>query len=344
MTASAVIRVVVAEDSAVQRAKLVQVLQADGDISVVGEASDAAQAVAMTAALRPDVVTMDLHMPGNGQHAIEQIMGQTPTPILVLSVLVSSAERAPAVEALVAGALDAIPKPARWTDEAGADVRRRVRTLRGVTVIRHRRRGLPLRSAPSATAARSASPYVVVIAASTGGPPALAHVLGGLAGVRAPILVVQHIHRDFVDGLATWMRRVAPLEVRVATSGELARAGVVYIAPGDVHLRIGAGLRIALSPEPPTTHRPSADELFTSAAEHAGRSAIGVVLTGMGDDGAKGLLAIRNRGGFTIAQDEETSAVFGMPRAAQLAGAAVRVMPLDGIARVVVDATHGRRT
>jgi two-component system chemotaxis response regulator CheB len=335
----------VVEDSRVQRAHLVRLLQADGDIEVIGEATDAVEAVNMTAALRPDVVTIDLQIPGGGgQHAIEQIMGHTPTPILVLSAHVATPANAPAVEALVGGALDAMPKPIPWTPEDEADVRRRVRMLSGVTVLRHPRGRLPPRTtagAPPSTAGGGS--WLIAVAASTGGPPALAQLLSGLAGVRAPVLVVQHIHAEFVDGLAAWMRRVAPLDVRVATHGEQAKPGVVYIGPADTHLRVASGLRLVLDPNPPTTHRPSADELFLSAAEHAGRSAIGVVLTGMGDDGAKGLLAIRNRGGLTIAQDEATSAVFGMPRAAQMAGAAVRVLPLDSIADALVAATQGKR-
>ena len=340
------VRVLVVEDSTVQRAHLVRLLEADRDIQVIGEAADAVEAVNLTAALQPDVVTLDLHIPGGGgQQAIEQIMGQTPTPILVLSARVTNVAAAPAVEALVAGALDAMPKPTTWTQDDESELRRRVRLLRGVTVLRHRRSRLPARtvSGPASSAADAPASCLVVIAASTGGPPALAQLLAGLAGVRAPVLVVQHIHGEFVDGLAAWMRRVTPLEVRIATDGETARPGVVYIAPADTHLHVTHGFRLALHADPPATHRPSADELFCSAAEHVGRSTIGVVLTGMGDDGVKGLLAIRNRGGLTIAQDEATSAVFGMPRAAQVAGAAVQVLPLGAIAKVVVEATRRRR-
>ena len=343
--AKAPLRVVVVEDSKVQRAHLVRVLQADGDIEVVGEAGDAVEAVRLTAELRPDVATIDLDiLGGGGQHAIEQIMGETPTPLLVLSAHVSSPANAPAVAALVGGALDAMPKPTTWTAADEAEVRRRVRSLRGVTVLRHPRGRLASRTttepSPPTSGGRS---RLVVIAASTGGPAALAQLLAGLAGVSAPVLIVQHIHAQFVDGLAAWMRRVAPLEVRIATHGEQPEPAVVYFGPPDVHLRVAGGLRIILDPKPASMHRPSADQLFLSAAEHAGRSALGVVLTGMGDDGARGLLAIRNRGGLTIAQDEATSAVFGMPRAAEMSGAAVKVLPLAEIAAEIVDATTRRR-
>ncbi|MBV8692810.1 MAG: response regulator [Actinobacteria bacterium] len=332
------VRVVVVEDSTVQRAHLVHTLQADGDIEVIGEAADAPDAVARVAELRPDVVTVDLQIPGGGgQHVIEQVMAHTPTPILVLSAKVAGPQSAPAIDALVAGALDAAPKPARWTAVEEGDLRRRVRALNGVTVLRHPRGRLVNARAEARGFCRTGEP-VVAIAASTGGPPALATVLSGLARVGAPVLVVQHIHDDFVDGLVSWMARVAPLPVRMAAAGDRLHPGTVYIGPGGCHLRVDRDLRVVLDPEPVTTHRPSADELFRSIAQHVGRSAVGVVLTGMGDDGAAGLLAIRNAGGRTLAQDQATSAVFGMPRAAYLAGAVEQQVAIDDMADAIVRA------
>ena len=180
---------------------------------------------------------------------------------------------------------------------------------------------------------------VVGIAASTGGPPALAEVLAGLAGLDAPVLVVQHLHPDFVEGLVGWMARATSLRVRLATHGTRVEPGVVYVGPGDVHLRLGLDRRIELTADPITLHRPSADELFESLALHAASDAVGVLLTGMGDDGAKGLLAVRRAGGITIAQDRESCAVFGMPRAALQLGAVDTARPLGEIARAVRDAT-----
>jgi len=332
------VRVVVVEDSLVQRAHLVHTLQADGDIEVVGEAADGREAVEMVAGARPDVVTVDLQIPGGGgQHVIEQVMAHTPTPILVLSAKVSGPQSAPAIDALVAGALDAVPKPSRWTADDEADLRRRVRAINGVTVVRHPRGRLTGARAEARGVCRSGHP-VVAIAASTGGPPALATVLSGLGRVRAPVLVVQHIHDDFVDGLVSWMARVSPLPVRMAAAGDRLQAGTVYIGPGGRHLRVDRDLRVALHPDPPSPHRPSADELFRSLADHVGRAAVGVVLTGMGDDGSAGLLAIRNAGGRTLAQDQATSAVFGMPRAAQLNGAAEQMVAIDDMADAIVRA------
>lgn len=351
-TVAARVRVVVVEDSAVQRAHLVRTLELDGDIEVVGQALDATESLAVVARLRPDVVTMDLQIPGGGgQHAIEQIMGDTPTPILVLSARVTTHRSTAAVEALLAGAVDALPKPDRWTVEAEAALRAKVRLLRGVVVIRHPRSHLGSAPASTRTPTRTPTPVhspttrprrIVAIAASTGGPSALATVLAGLAGLTAPVLIVQHLHPDFVEGLVTWMERASALPVQLASHGAPLERGVVYIGPGGTHLEIDADLRIALEAEPASTHRPSADELFRSVAAHAGASGVGVVLTGMGHDGTAGLLALRARGGLTIAQDEGSSAVYGMPRAAQEAGAVTTVLPVERIADAVLRATAGR--
>lgn len=338
------LRVVVVEDSLVQRKHLVRTLEADGDIDVVGEAEDAIEAAAVVEQVHPDVVTLDLHIPnGGGCQAIEQIMANSPVPILVLSAMVASRESASAVEALAAGAVDALPKPSRWTADEEAAVRNRVRSVRSVAVVRHPRGRRSTRGATSTVPARRAGASdlrrsVVGVAASTGGPPALAEVLAGLAGLDAPVLVVQHLHPEFVEGLVEWMARATSLPVRLATHGTRVEAGVVYVGPGDVHLRLGADRRIELDAEPKTLHRPSADELFASLARHAGADAVGVLLTGMGDDGAAGLLAVRRAGGVTIAQDRETCAVFGMPRAALHVGAVDSTLPLGQIARAIQDA------
>jgi two-component system chemotaxis response regulator CheB len=332
------VRVLVVEDSAVQRAHLVRVLEAEGDIEVVGHVADAGEAKAAVERHRPDVVTVDLQLPGGGgRHAIEQIMAFAPVPILVFSATMAGSESTVAVDALVAGALDALPKPTRWTAAAEADLRKRVRALRGATVLRHPRgkRTAPVAPGTGNGGTRSTVP-AVVLAASTGGPPALAQVLSGLGGLRAAVLVVQHLHPDFIDGFVTWMARVSPLPVQLAAHGMPLQRGGVYIAPGGTHLKVDVEGRAVLDPRPKSLHRPSADELFQSVAAVLKRRAVGVLLTGMGDDGAKGLLAMRTAGAVTIAQDERSSAVYGMPRAAVSLGAASKVLPLDAIADEVV--------
>ena len=329
-------RVVVVENSPKERAHLLRTLEADGDIEVVGEAVGPHEAITVVQDVRPDVVTLDLQIPdGGGQQVIEQVMAFAPTPILVLSGNIEGRESVAAVDALVAGAVDVLPKPVQWSPAEEEALRARVRLVGGVAVVRHPRARLSPPSRARATDTRGVGTPIVAIGASTGGPAALAEVLAGLRGVDASVLVVQHLHPDFVGGLVSWMARVSPLPVELARHGERLRPGVAYIAPGDVHLRIADGDEMVLDPEPAGLHRPSVDVLFSSLAERPRGRNVAVLLTGMGDDGAKGMLALRRRGDDTIAQDEETSVVFGMPRAAQRLGAVSKVVPLDGIARTI---------
>ena len=327
-------RALVVDGADTQRARLVEVLREGGDIIVVGQPNNAADAIEQVTQVRPDVVILDLHLPGGqSQHAIEQIMARRPTPILILSGRLDERRSPSAVQALVAGALDALPRPHQWTPELAAELRRTIRLISTVHVIRHPRGGLATRSKEAVP--RSGHQPVVAIAASTGGPSALATILSGLGGLQAPVLVVQHLHADFVDGLVEWMSRVSALPVETAKAHQVARAGRIYLAPGGAHLRLGANRRLELHESPLTVHRPSADELFKSVAESAGSAAIGVLLTGMGDDGAQGLLTIRRQGGMTLAQDEASSAVFGMPKAAERLGAVTEMLPLGRLAAAI---------
>jgi two-component system chemotaxis response regulator CheB len=333
------------ESSLSQQATLTKYLEADGDIKVIGAATTEPEAVALVSSLAPGVVTLDLLVSGSrGRHAIEQIMGYSPTPILVLSGTAAELHSAPATAALMAGALDVMPKPSRWGTAEGAELRRRVRVLNGTRVIRHPRGRLE----GAAVAGQNPSEpnslrAIVALAASTGGPPALATVMAGLRGVGAPVLIVQHIHPNFIDEFAAWMRRVAPMPVNVARDGERLLPDVAYVAPGGTHLRVSSDLRAVLDAKPETVHRPSANELFFSLARLSHTKVIGALLTGMGEDGAEGLLAIRSAGGFTVAQDARTSAVHGMPAAAVRLGAAGCVLPLELIATALVTASQAAR-
>jgi two-component system chemotaxis response regulator CheB len=332
------IRTVVVQDRGRGSAELVRLLQRDGDIAVVAQADAAAAAIELVAAIRPHVVVLDLQL-ADGLLVVEQIMATVPTPILVLGSATDD-RRSPAVaEALVAGALEALPSPGHWTAELEHDLRRVVRQIRRVTVVRHPR-GRLRTPRPALPADRFP---VVGLAASTGGPSALATVLSGLGGLPAPVLVVQHLHPDFTGGLVDWMARVSALPVEVARDGQPAVAGRAYLAPGLHHLRLGAGGRLELTDTPASLHRPSADELFGSLAERAGPAGTGVLLTGMGEDGARGLLRLHRAGGCTFAQDEASSAVFGMPRAAYRMGAVSSLLPLEKIAAAVHRAVAGVR-
>jgi two-component system chemotaxis response regulator CheB len=335
------IHAIVVAPSAAGRVRLAALVVREDDVEVVGEASEGVQAIALVHEKRPDVIVLDLQaMGGAGQDVIEELMAAAPVPILALSGSSAGRDSEEAVAALMAGAVDVLPSPPVGDAAAESAVRARLRIVAGVAVVRRgRRRPASVRGPAKAAADGDGKGIpIVAIGASTGGPAALAQILAGLGGLDASVLVVQHLHADFVDGLVSWMDRVSPLEVCAASHGTRLRRGEVYIAPADVHLRVGRGDDLVLDREPETLHRPSVDVLFTSLASRPSGRTVGVLLTGMGEDGAAGLLALRRRGDVTIAQDEESSAVFGMPRAAQRLAAASHVLPLDQIAPAIMRA------
>ena len=332
------IRVLVADDSELFRVLLARVIASEPGFEVAAVAADGYEAAALARSLKPDVITMDLNMPDtDGFSGIARIMAETPTPILVLT---ANREEAVGFRALSLGALDILEKPHATTDldEYGRVLRSRLRLLAGVKVIRHVR-GLRDRSSGGARSVARAD--LVVIGASLGGPRALATLLRGLpASFPAPVAVVQHIADGFTEGLATWLASESHLDVREARDRDSLRPGRVLVAPTGRHLLVGDGV-IRLSDAPAVdTFKPSVTPLFLSAARTYGARVCGVILTGMGRDGAEGLKAIKDAGGPTLAQDEATSAVFGMPRAAIELGAVDRVLPLDEVARVLVELTR----
>jgi two-component system chemotaxis response regulator CheB len=332
------VRVLVADDSELFRELLSRVAAAEPGFEVVAVASDGGAAAALTRSLRPDVITMDINMPDtDGFSGIARIMAETPTPILVLT---ANPTEAVGFRALSLGALDILEKPQATTDldDYGQLLRSRLRLLAGVKVIRHLR-GLRERRAVAPPPAARAD--LVVVGASLGGPRALATLLRGVPPeFPAPIVVVQHIADGFTEGLAGWLAQESRLSVREARDGEPLVPGRVVLAPSGRHLVVGDGY-VRLSDGPPVdTFKPSVTPLFLSAARHYGRRCCGVLLTGMGRDGAEGLKAIRDAGGPTIAQDEATSAVFGMPKAAIDLGAVDRVLAIDDIARVLGELTR----
>jgi two-component system, chemotaxis family, protein-glutamate methylesterase/glutaminase len=348
-----VIRVLVVEDSATMRHMLREALAAEPGLTVVGEAVDGPQAVEMCGRLRPDVVTMDMVLPTmSGLAATEQIMANFPTPILV----VSSADRQEmftTYHALAAGALDVLEKPrgdatdATWARRLCAGVR----LVSRIRVITHPRARLsanrpPPPPAPAAAPRGPAGPPLSLIAvgSSTGGPGALTELLRALpAGFRTPVLVVQHIaaSEPFVVAFSDWLAAQTGRAVSNATDGMPVQelAGGVALAPPDRHLYVRDG-RVRLSHAPPRhSCRPAVDVLFESVAEQYGAAAAGCLLTGMGRDGADGLLAMRSRGATTFAQDEASCVVYGMPRAAVLLGAAEYVLAPARIAGKLAELT-----
>ncbi|MCL2503300.1 MAG: chemotaxis-specific protein-glutamate methyltransferase CheB [Coriobacteriia bacterium] len=341
------IRAVVVDDSFVARELLVQILQSDPDIEVVGQAKNGAEAVERVAALRPDIVTMDIHMPVlDGLDATEQIMAFAPTPILVVSTSVYGQGMGSAFEALDLGALDVVKKPeARdWTTlgEIGEAIIQKVKVLANVKVVTHVRGKRTVRPARLAKVGSMAKRSLVAIGSSTGGPSALLEVLGRLsADLPVPVVVAQHIADGFVSGLASWLDSGCAIKVTVAENGVVPEPGVAYLAPTGANLRFeGSAMRVVAS-SPGQVYVPNIDTLFDSVALMHGANTVGVLLTGMGADGAEGLKLMRNEGAYTIAQDEATSVVYGMPKAAVDIGAAMDVLPVHCVADAITKAVLG---
>lgn len=335
-----IVRVVIADDSLVAREMLAQILATDPCIEVVGQAKDGVEAVDMVERLRPDLVTMDIHMPKlDGLGATEKIMAFSPTPILVVSSSVHGEGMGRAFDALNLGALEVIkkPEPRDWADldRIGRDVLRKIKILANVRVITHIR-GRHGPQGPIAMAKGPTKRTLVAIGSSTGGPSALLSVLGRLpADFPVPIVIAQHIAEGFIPGLVSWLDSGTPLRCTAAVEGQRPEPGCVYFAPTGANMVMdGSFLRF----QPPSygqVYIPSADTLFDSVARSHGKQAIGVILTGMGADGAGGLKLMRNAGAATIAQDEATCTVFGMPKAAIEAGAAQQVLPVNDIAEAI---------
>jgi two-component system chemotaxis response regulator CheB len=330
------IRVLVAEDSDTTRALMIKILRHDSLIDVIGEARDGLEAIEMTRRLKPDLVTMDIQMPkADGFSAIEQIMMSWPVPIVVVSSMNNLYEAKGAARALSCGALTALAKPTGAAFNRNArELIAAVKAMAEVKVVRRRQRPRPALALPPLSA-RSLRPRVLAIAASTGGPAALSMLLPALSpDFPIPILVVQHITAGFIGGLVGWLAAMVSLPVKLAEHGETLSGGTIYFAPDEYHLEISVNLSAILSSAAPISgFRPSANLLFETAANACGPAALAVILTGMGNDGLEGLHAIKRRGGCVIAQNEETSVVFGMPGAAIGAGVADAVMALEVIGR-----------
>jgi two-component system, chemotaxis family, protein-glutamate methylesterase/glutaminase len=336
------IRILIAEDSLTTRSLLKEILSSDPEIEVVGQAMNGVEAVELTMRLHPDLVTMDIHMPQmDGLEATKEIMIAAPTPIVIITGSSASRDVEVSMHALRAGALDVLAKPPGPESPAfEASAQRMIATVKAmaqVKVVRHWRAGSAGRRAAAHAGSRRGP--VVAIATSTGGPAALQCLLESLPGdFGAPLLVVQHITPGFATGLTAWLNTVCDLRIKIAEHGENLQPHTVYLAPDDCHLGVSGLGTVALSHGPPIGRfRPSANHLFESVAAAYGPATVAVVLTGMGDDGVEGLHTVHKAGGHIIAQDEKTSVVFGMPRAAIVAGLADQVLPLEAIGRRLLE-------
>ncbi len=320
-------RVLVVDDSAFMRKVITDILNSDPELNVVGTARDGSDAITRTLELHPDVITMDIEMPRvDGLTALKKIMETRPTPVVMLSALTHHA--APlTLEALELGAIDYIPKPSGSLSldigEIREEIIKKVKTA-ALARIRRRKKHLktPLRLSRTGDS-------IIAIASSTGGPAALAEILPQFPQNTPPIAIVQHMPTGFTSSLAERLDQESRVEVREAEEGDILETGVALIAPGGQHMEVDRLLRVKLN-QKPKLHgvRPAADPLFTSLARHAGKRVIGVVLTGMGRDGADGVVEIKRQGGQTLAQDRDSCTVYGMPQEAVKTGNIDKVAPL----------------
>lgn len=343
------IRVLLVDDSSIALTILARMLSHAPEIVVAGTARNGREALRLIPTLKPHVVCTDLEMPEmNGFEFIDAVMRTAPCPILVISNYVEARHAHNAFRALELGAIDIFPKPRGGSDASPADAEQLVQKVRVLSgVVPFRRRG-PAASAyvPSAVPAVRQPVRVVVIGASTGGPQALQTIFGALpVSLPVPILCVQHINAAFHRSFVAWLQRSTGRAVSIIAEGEPPAPGHIYFPREDQHMLLDArGRLVSARTAAFDGHRPSISATFLSAARFFGAATMGVLLTGMGRDGADGLKAIAEAGGITVAQDEASSIVFGMAKQAIDVGAATHVLPLPRIAEAIVRATGSRTT
>ncbi len=349
------IRVLVVEDSATVREFLLDILRSDPEIEVVGTAQTGEEALEAVGRTRPDVITMDVHMPRmNGFDATRRIMESHPTPIVIVSGTVDMADAAKAFRAIEAGALAVLQRPYGMGhpahEKTAAELVRTVKLMSEVKVIRRWPRSrpveIPTEASPSTEFRRQPSQTqirLVAVGASTGGPPVLQAILAAMPrDFSVPVLLVQHIAPGFTQGFADWLAQSSSLPVQVPVHGQPVLPGHVYVAPDGFHMAVDPQGRVHLNTdEPENGLRPSVSHLFRSVAHAYGPRAVGVLLTGMGKDGAWELKLMKEQGAVTIAQDRDTSVVHGMPGEAIRVGGATYVLPPEKIRIALTSLVNG---
>ncbi|VXD21641.1 chemotaxis-specific protein-glutamate methyltransferase CheB [Planktothrix paucivesiculata] len=368
------IRVLLVEDSAVALIILKRILSTSPDITIVGTARTGKEALTLVPTVQPDVICTDFHMPQmNGLEFIQEVMTIHPRPILVISASVQSDDTQNVFQLLNAGAVDVFPKPktglASDYELIGQELIQKIKVLSGVKVFTKHRKSSPIispkrlsttppplisrtvLSSPKSQAIEPSNLFslssptikLLAIGASTGGPQALHTILTQFpSNFPVPIVCVQHISEGFLPGLVSWLNGECHLSIKIAMVGELPQAGSVYFAPDGHHLELSRTGRFAYSTAPPLAgHRPAVTKTLESVAECYGSSVAGVLLTGMGRDGADGMKAIFDRGGLTIAQNQDSCVVFGMPAEAIALGAAQHILSVNDIAPFILNRVKG---
>ena len=349
------VRVLIVEDTAVVRQFLEHIIGGDPRLEVVGSVATAEEALSIIHQVRPDVISLDIRLPGmNGFEATQRIMSERPTPIVVVSASVSDVELNITMNALRAGALSVVEKPVGLNHEdyqrAAVNICTQLAIMSEVRVIRQQfdprnhlhRLGGRENEAPSRPPGRPGRLRMVGIVTSTGGPKAVTTLFGGLsAEFPLPILLVQHIDARFHGGYVEWLDSCCPFSARTARDEELPRPGTVYVAPPERHLEVERGRLRVVGGAPVCSQMPSGTVLFESMAKDLGPEALGVLLTGMGKDGAEGLKKMREAGAYTLAEDASTAIVYGMPGEAAAIGAVCESLPIQDLAARISELAMG---
>ena len=330
------IKILVVDDSLLTQEILTVIFDSEEEIEVVGVANNGFEALEFLESEKPDFITMDISMPEmDGMEAIEKIMAKNPTPILVISDVTDSKV---AFVALTHGALEVLPKS--WLQpEKANELVEKIKLLSKVKVIRHiGSKPEPENEQESFDEGTPHFDYIVSIACSTGGPKALSTILSNLPPFFPfPILVSQHIDAEFVESLVDFLNDASPLRILKGKEGELPQAGKVYISPGNKHMTVDKlGIITLIEPETGEIYHPSCNRLLSSVAEAFGDKSVGIILTGMGSDGVEGMQKIKEAGGQTIAQDEKSSVIFGMPSVAIEKKCVDKVLPLNDISNFLI--------
>ncbi len=343
------IRVLLVEDSRLARVILKRILNSSEQIDVVGEARTGLEALALMPKVQPDVICTDLHMPEmDGLELTSEVMALYPRPILVISVSVQEEDTHQVFQLLEAGAVDIFPKPTSGLGMNNQvfeqELLAKIKVLSGVKVFTKKRKlpastkSFELENVAAFSGNSYCQPKIVVIGASTGGPQALQKLFAELpSDFPVPVICVQHISFGFLQGLIDWLAKTCRLPIKIAQPGELPKPGTIYFPPEQQHLELDGRGRFICSDSPPLDgHRPSVTVTFESVVKFYGKRTVGILLTGMGRDGADGMQSIAQDGGFTIAQDEATSVVFGMPKEAIALRAAKEILPISAIAPMLI--------